>query len=92
MSTTADGSTRDQSKRFDDVVPHTIDQELELIRTAIAMVASGGAPRVVVASLRFGDQILPRAQVLASASGLVATPQWTLDRNQHSIAIEHKDG
>ena len=88
MSRTSGGSTRDTSKRFDNVVPDTIDQELELVREAIAMVASGNSPRVVLASLRFGEEILPRAQALAARSGLAATPQWSLDRHHHAIAIE----
>ena len=36
--------------------PATLDRELSLIREAIAMVASGQSPRVIVASLRFGKR------------------------------------
>ena len=78
--------------RFDETVPQTIDHELELIRTAIAMVRSGASPRVVVASLSFGDQLLPRARALAAMSGLRATPLWSLDKSHHSIAIETQHG
>ncbi len=74
-----------------ELVSQTIDHELELIRSAVAMVASGKAPRVVVGSLRFGEEILPHAQALAGRAGLQATPQWTLDKHQHAIAIEHRD-
>jgi hypothetical protein len=75
-----------------DLVAQTIDHELELIRSAVAMVASGKAPRVVVGSLRFGEQIMDQAQELAGRNGLQATAQWTLDKHQHAIAIEHRDG
>ncbi len=92
MRTAAHGTDEPGSDRFSDTVPVTIDRELELIRTAIAMVASGGSPRVVVAGLRFGDQILPRAQAMAYLNGLQVTPQWTLDENQTSIAVERRRG
>ena len=75
-----------------ETVARTIDHELDLIQAAIAMVAGGGSLRVVVGSLRFADQILPRAQTLANRVGLQATPQWTLDKHQHAIAIEHRHG
>jgi len=86
------GRAEGSADRFDETVPQTIDHELELIRTAIAMVRSGASPRVVVASLSFGDQLLPRARALAAMSGLQATPLWSLDKSQRSIAIEHQLG
>ncbi len=86
------GRAERSADHFDETVPDTIDHELDLIRTAIAMVRSGASPRVVVASLRFGDQLLPRARALAAMSGLQATPLWSLDKSQRSIAIEHQLG
>ena len=56
------------------------------------MVKSGASQRVVVASLHFGDQLLPRARALAAMSGLQATPLWSLDKHNRSIAIEAKVG
>jgi hypothetical protein len=78
--------------RFSAVVPRTIDHELDIVRAAIAMVAVGASGRVVVASLRFGDEILPRAQALAGLRGLRVVPLWTMDDGHHSIAIERRDG
>ena len=77
---------------FDQTVPETIDHELELIRAAIAMVKSGASQRVVIASLQFGDQLLPRARALAAMAGLRATPLWSLDKHNRSIAIETQNG
>ena len=86
------GQAEGSVDRFSSVVPRTIDHELDLIRGAISLVAGGTASRVVVASLHFGDEILPRAQALAGLRRLRAVPLWTLDDNHHSIAIEHALG
>lgn len=81
-------SERPDSTDFDDIVADKIERELGLIREAIAMVATGTSRRIVVASLRFGTELLPQAQTIAAASGARATAVWTLDRHVHSIAIE----
>jgi len=86
------GRAEDSADQFDQTVSQTIDHELELIRAAIAMVKSGASQRVVVASLHFGDQLLPRARALAAMSGLQATPLWSLDKHNRSIAIEAQVG
>ena len=80
----ADSST----DRFDETVSQTIDHELDMIRSAIAMVQSGATTRIVVANLHFGDQLLPRARALAATHGLRAMPLWSLDKHNRSIAIE----
>lgn len=49
-------------------------RELQLAREAIAMVASGASPRVVVAGIRFGDEILDSARRLALQSGVRVNP------------------
>lgn len=71
-----------------DLVRRTIDHELELIHEAIAMVASGASPRVVVASMRFSDELLDEARVAASRAGVHLTPLWSLDETNRSIAVE----
>ncbi len=55
-------------------VARTLDSELILLRDAIAMVAGGGSPRVVVSGLRFGEALLEPGQALASAAGRPARP------------------
>ena len=52
----------------------TLDRELGLIRDAIALVARGGSPRVVVGSLRFGDAAAPRPHALAHEAGVRLVP------------------
>ena len=78
--------------QFADVVPQKIDHELSLIREAIGMVRVGAATRVTVGSLRFADELLPRARALAGLAGLRAVPLWTLDEAHHAIAIERRHG
>lgn len=90
MRETTFGVSVNSADRFAETVSQTIDHELDLIRAAIAMVRTGASPRVVVASLRFADELLPRASALAGLSDLRATPLWTLDEGHHSIAIEHR--
>lgn len=76
------------SDRSPDLVRRTIDHELNLVREAIAMVASGTSPRVVVASMRFSDLLLDEARALASSAGVHVVPLWTLDEAHHAIAVE----
>jgi hypothetical protein len=47
-----------------------------MAREAIAMVASGASPRVVLAGIRFGDVILDTARRLALESGVRVNPIW----------------
>ena len=46
------------------------ERELLLAREAIAMVASGASPRVVLAGIRFGDLILEPTRMLAREFGV----------------------
>jgi hypothetical protein len=77
-----------QADRMDDVVPATLDHELNLVREAIAFVAFGGAPRVVVGGLRLGEALLAPARQLALEAGVSITPLWTADEAGVDIAIE----
>ncbi len=63
-------------------------REVELIGSAIAMVASGGASRVSVAGLRFGDQLLRVARQMAREAGVRVEPQWTIDEEGVDLWFE----
>jgi hypothetical protein len=69
-------------------VLRTLDYELDLIRGAIDLVASGGAPRVRLASLSFGEQLLEQAQRMATAAGVRVVPDWTSDEAGASLTVE----
>jgi hypothetical protein len=66
----------------------TIEHELELIGSAVAMVASGGAPRVQLASLRFAEQLLRPARRMALQAGVRIVPLWHADEAGVDIAVE----
>jgi hypothetical protein len=70
------------------VVESAIARELELVRQAIAMVAAGGSRRVVVGNLRFGAELLPSAQELATARGVHVVPIWRTDDSGADISVE----
>jgi hypothetical protein len=61
---------------------------MRLVREAIAVVAFGVSPRVIVASLRLGDQLLDPARRLASEAGVRLVPLWHSDEAGVDIAIE----
>lgn len=65
-----------------------IDRESRLIADAIAMVASGGSPRVTVGNLRFTEQLLPAARKMAAVKGVRLTALWTMDEAGADIVVE----
>jgi hypothetical protein len=56
---------------------HAILRELRLIEGAIALVASGGAPRVTVGGLAFGAQLLPRVAAMARQQLVEVHELWS---------------
>jgi hypothetical protein len=72
-------------------VGRTLDQELNLVREAIALVASGGSRRVVVGGLSFGEALLVQAQTLATEAGVRIVPLWMPDDAGADIAVERVD-
>ena len=76
---------RDQTA---EIVPAALEREVELIRDAIAFVASGGSPRVTVGGLRLGDELLPSARRMALEAGVRIVPLWSADETGLDIAVE----
>jgi hypothetical protein len=74
--------------RIAEIVPGAVEHEVGLIRDAIALVATGGAPRVVVAGLRLGDALLPSARRMALEAGVRIVPLWRADEAGLDIAVE----
>jgi hypothetical protein len=66
----------------------TLEIEMRLVRDAIAMVASGGSPRVILAGLRFGEALLASGRLLASEAGVRLVPLWMPDDAGADIAVE----
>jgi hypothetical protein len=69
----------------------TLEQEMNLVREAIVMVASGRAPRVVVGGLHFGEALLPTARGLATEAGVRVVPLWLPEDVGADIAVERID-
>jgi hypothetical protein len=76
------------SDHVPDAVPATIDRELTMIQAAIALVASNGAPRVVLSGLRFVESLIEPASRLASEAGVRVTPLWTAAEHPTDLAVE----
>jgi hypothetical protein len=74
-----------------DTVGRTLDQEMTLLREAITLVARGGSRRVVVAGLRFGDQLLEPARRLGQDRNVRVVPLWMPDDAGADIAVEAVD-
>ena len=69
-------------------VGRTLEIEMRLVRDAIAMVASGGSPRVVLGGLRFGEALLASGRLLATEAGVRLVPLWMPDDVGADIAVE----
>ncbi len=66
-------------------------RELETIRSAIEMVASGHAPRVTLAGIRYGEELLPAAKAAAAAAHVALRPIWNMEDVGASIVVEVAD-
>lgn len=62
--------------------------EEQLVREAILMVASHGAPRVLVAGLTFGEQILDRCRRSALEAGVRVRVRPTASGDRLDLVIE----
>lgn len=72
----------------EDPALRTLAQELDIVRGAVEMVASGGSPRIVIGSLRFGDELIEPARRMAIGTRVRIVPIWTTDEAGAAIAIE----
>ena len=74
--------------RTGETVPATVDKELQLIREGIALVASGRAPRTIVAGLLLSEALLDPAGRMAEDAGVTLTALWHTDDSGVDFAIE----
>jgi hypothetical protein len=71
-----------------DPVGQTLEHEFDLVRSAIALVASGGAATVSLGSLRFGEELIGPASRIALASRVRITPLWSADEAGAGLSFE----
>jgi hypothetical protein len=69
-------------------VPETLDRELSMVRAAIELVASGGAPRVVLAGLHFAEPLLAASREAAERSRVRVVALWTAEERPADLAVE----
>ena len=81
-----DDATNPAGSRIEPIV----DRELGLLRDAIALVAGGGAPRVMVAGLELGDALVEPAERLAMAAGVRLVSDWSADGHHVDFAVERQ--
>lgn len=65
-----------------------LERETRLVREAIAMVARGASPRVVVAGIRYGESLLVSARRMALEAGVRVNPIWKDDHSAADIVVE----
>jgi hypothetical protein len=83
MSTPA--TRRDPTRR-------QLRQELDLVEGTIRLVAAGGATRVRIGALTFGEALLERARRMGDPIGVRVTPEWTAsDGGGIGLMVERAD-
>ena len=72
-------------------VQHAIDREVELVTSAINLVASGGAPSTMVIGLRLTDAVIEIVQPLAAQRGVVVDPLWGPDETTCDVRVHRQE-
>jgi hypothetical protein len=68
-----------------------LEHEMDMIRSAIDLVALGGSERVTVGGLQFGEALLEAATVMARRAGVRVVPLWDADDSGADLMIERDD-
>ena len=74
------------------VAQGAIGHELDLVSSAIALVAGHVASRVSLANLRFGEQLIAEASRIATESGVVLRRVWSPASPALDLIIEEPAG
>ena len=64
-----------------------IDREVDLVTSAINLVASGGAPSTMVVGLRLTDSVIQIVGPLAAQRGVVIDQLWGSDETTSDIRV-----
>ncbi len=65
-----------------------LDRELDVIVSAIGMVAIGASHRIAVTGLRFGSELLDAAQRLAAQADVRVRPVYGTDDSGCDLVVE----
>jgi hypothetical protein len=71
-------------------VERTLDREIELLMSAINLVASGGAPAATVAGLRLAEAAMAVVGPRASERGVAIEMLWGPDENACDVRVRQR--
>jgi hypothetical protein len=69
-------------------IERTLEREMTMVREAIAMVAIGASPRVVLGGLRFSAALIANERQSATEAGVRVAPLRRPDDTGTDIAVE----
>jgi hypothetical protein len=76
-----------EAVEIDDAYETELESELQIVRDAIVLVASGGARRVVVANLHHARVLVQPARDIAAGVGVALEVLETVDARRLDIAV-----
>jgi len=72
-------------------VRQTIDREVELVMSAVNLVASGGAPSTMVVGLRLTQPVIDIVRPIAAELGVVLEPLWGADEDTADVSVRRAE-
>ncbi len=68
-------------------VRRQIDREVDLLLSAVNLVASGGASSTMVVGLRLTDAVIDIVRPIATERGVVLEPLWGADEDTADVRV-----
>jgi hypothetical protein len=68
-------------------VERTLDREVELLMSAVLLVANGGAPSTTVAGLRLAEAVMAIVQPRVVERGLILEALWGPDESTCDVRV-----
>ncbi len=73
-----------------EAVQRTIDREVELVLSAVNLVAGGGAPSTMVVGLRLTDAVMVIVGPIAAERGVTLEPMWGSDEGTADVIVRRR--
>ena len=68
-------------------VRQAIDREVDLVMSAVNLVATGAAPSTMVVGLRLTDAVVEIVRPIASDRGVIVEPLWGADEDTMDVRV-----
>ncbi len=68
-------------------IRHAIDREVDLVMSAVNLVATGGASSTMVVGLRLTDAVVEIVRPIAGDRGVIVEPLWSADEGTADVHI-----